>query len=68
VRNGETRGVGLGLYLVKQMMETMGGSVSVSSQLQRGTVFVLHFPVSNLGTERDEPVGQPEAPARFAPR
>jgi len=68
VREGQSRGVGLGLYLVKQMMETMGGTVSVSSQLERGTVFVLHFPVSNLSVERDEPVTQPEVPARFAPR
>jgi signal transduction histidine kinase len=47
-RDGQTRGVGLGLYLVKQMMESMGGSVSVSSQPQRGTNFVLHFPVADL--------------------
>ena len=43
VRDGQVRGVGLGLYLVKRMMEAMGGRVSVSSKLSRGSVFTLHF-------------------------
>ena len=46
VRDGQIRGVGLGLYLVKRMMESMGGRVTVSSELGRGTFFILHFPVS----------------------
>jgi len=46
VRDGQIRGVGLGLYLVKQMMEAMGGRVTVSSQPARGTSFTLHFPVA----------------------
>ena len=47
VRDGQIRGVGLGLYLVKRLMEGMGGHVSVSSELGRGTYFVLHFPIAN---------------------
>ena len=45
IRDGPIRGVGLGLYLVKHMMEGMGGRVSVESELGRGSVFTLHFPV-----------------------
>jgi two-component system phosphate regulon sensor histidine kinase PhoR len=45
IRDGQIRGVGLGLYLVKHMMEGMGGRMSVSSELGRGSVFTLHFPV-----------------------
>jgi signal transduction histidine kinase len=45
VREGQIRGVGLGLYLVKRMIEGMGGRVSVSSEIGRGSCFVLHFPV-----------------------
>ena len=45
-RDAQIRGVGLGLYLVKHMMEGMGGRVSVTSELGRGTFFVLHFPVA----------------------
>ena len=48
VRENQIRGVGLGLYLVKRMMEDMGGRVSVTSELGRGTVVVLHFPVADL--------------------
>jgi signal transduction histidine kinase len=48
VRDNQIRGVGLGLYLVKRMMEDMGGGVSVTSELGRGTVVVLHFPAVDL--------------------
>jgi signal transduction histidine kinase len=44
VRDGQIRGVGLGLYLVKRMMEAMGGHVSVSSRPFKGSVFTLHLP------------------------
>jgi signal transduction histidine kinase len=47
VRDGQIRGVGLGLYLVKRLMEGMGGRVSVSSELGRGTYFTLHFPIAH---------------------
>jgi signal transduction histidine kinase/type II secretory pathway pseudopilin PulG len=58
VRDGQIRGVGLGLHLVKRMMEGMGGSVSVTSELGRGTCFVLHFPVTDSGEEK---AGGPKA-------
>jgi len=45
VRDGQIRGVGLGLYLVKRMMEAMGGNVTVSSKLYKGSVFTLRLPV-----------------------
>ncbi len=56
VRDNQIRGVGLGLYLVKRMMEDMGGRVSVTSDLGRGTEVVLHFPAADLGerTERSD--------------
>ena len=45
VRDGQVRGVGLGLYLVKRMMEAMGGRVTVSSKPSKGSIFTLCFPV-----------------------
>jgi signal transduction histidine kinase len=55
VHNGETEadfledadmsGVGLGLYLARNVMEQMGGRISVESEVGRGSVFSLHLPV-----------------------
>jgi len=38
-------GTGLGLTIVKQFTELMGGSVSVTSALEQGTTFVVRLPV-----------------------
>jgi signal transduction histidine kinase len=54
VRDNQIRGVGLGLYLVKRMMEDMGGRVSVKSELGRGTEVVLHFPAADLGEQPEK--------------
>jgi signal transduction histidine kinase len=56
-RDNQIRGVGLGLYLVKRMMEDMGGRVSVTSELGRGTVVVLHFPAADLGDQTEKKGG-----------
>jgi signal transduction histidine kinase len=42
----ETRGIGLGLYLVKSLMELMNGSVSCEP-LEKGTRFILKFPLTD---------------------
>ena len=39
-----SRGSGLGLSVVKLLVEAMGGSIDVESQLNQGTCFQLHFP------------------------
>ena len=46
VRDGQIRGVGLGLYLVKRLMEGMGGRVSLSSVSGRGSRFSLYLPMA----------------------
>ncbi|MBX2945616.1 MAG: hypothetical protein KF725_07260 [Cyclobacteriaceae bacterium] len=38
-----TDGKGLGLYLVKSQVDAMGGKISVTSELNRGTTFTLEF-------------------------
>jgi signal transduction histidine kinase len=45
VRDRQIRGVGLGLYLVKRMIEEMGGRITLSSEIGHGSCFVLHIPV-----------------------
>jgi signal transduction histidine kinase len=42
--NEKTKGSGLGLYLVKEAVEKMGGSISVESQLGTGTTFFITLP------------------------
>ncbi|EOQ90112.1 PAS domain S-box protein [Leptospira yanagawae serovar Saopaulo str. Sao Paulo = ATCC 700523] len=37
-------GKGLGLFLMKYMMESMGGRVDVTSKPDEGATFLLHFP------------------------
>ena len=40
---GETRGSGLGLYIVKKVMERYGGEISFEGNKPNGAVFVLKF-------------------------
>jgi signal transduction histidine kinase len=40
------QGLGLGLALSKKMVEQLGGTISVVSQVGVGTTFTLHFPIT----------------------
>ena len=41
----EVPGIGLGLYLARNVIEQMGGRISVESEVGRGSAFTLHLPV-----------------------
>jgi PAS domain S-box-containing protein len=43
--NKNTSGIGLGLYISKQILEAHGGFISVKSQLGAGSTFTLTIPV-----------------------
>jgi signal transduction histidine kinase len=45
-RQKHTPGVGLGLALVKAMTTALGGSVTLESELGRGSVFTVRLPTS----------------------
>ena len=53
------QGVGIGLALVKELTEMMGGTVTVESQLGKGTTFTVRLPY-----EKAESVPQPAAGER----
>lgn len=40
----DANGSGLGLYIVKQTIEKMNGSIAVKSVLREGTEFIIHLP------------------------
>jgi signal transduction histidine kinase len=48
---GDIPGTGLGMPIVKKSAEAHGGSVSVESEVGRGTSFTVTLPVAGLGQE-----------------
>ena len=47
-REHSDRGTGLGLSLVRSIMALHGGSVEIGSEIGRGTVVLLRFPVAEI--------------------
>lgn len=43
---GIAKGLGLGLFLTQDIVESFGGSITVESALDSGTTFTLRFPIS----------------------
>jgi signal transduction histidine kinase len=41
----DAAGVGLGLYLARDVMERMGGKISVKTEVGEGSTFALHVPI-----------------------
>ena len=41
----KTQGNGLGLYITKQLVESMNGKISFESEENKGTTFIVEFPV-----------------------
>jgi signal transduction histidine kinase len=39
----EIPGSGLGLYIVKSIVEELGGNIDVKSETNRGTTFIVHL-------------------------
>lgn len=53
VSSSEVSGLGLGLYIVKQILDAHGGSIRVKSRPGQGSTFIVELPGSDKGvTER----------------
>lgn len=48
------QGTGLGLYVVKSIVDAHGGRIDVTSQPEKGTAFTIFFPVAPPVDERGE--------------
>ncbi|HVO61609.1 MAG TPA: ATP-binding protein [Terriglobales bacterium] len=49
VSAAQIHGTGLGLALAKNIVEAMGGRISVTSELGVGSIFTLHLPIAGQG-------------------
>lgn len=61
-RSRASRGLGLGLYIVSQIVEAHGGHVEVSSSVSTGTMFTVSLPRQARVETAERPVVAPAKP------
>lgn len=53
-------GTGLGLTIVKELVELQHGSIKLESELGKGSVFIFNLPFKSAGLAASNPVTEPE--------
>ncbi len=62
--NAKTKGHGLGLSIVRNLVQLNGGSIHVTSEVGRGTVFTIKFPIFIREKQTQGPSKNSEAPTQ----
>ncbi len=62
----ETSGTGMGLTIVKQLVDLMGGSITVQSEKRKGTTFTLRLHFKEVPPEKNESAGQDDEQVDFS--
>jgi signal transduction histidine kinase len=61
-RDDDHRGIGLGLWIARSIVEAHGGSIGVESQEGRGTTFRFTLPLASIAS-----ADEPDLPSRMIP-
>ncbi len=54
VRAKETEGTGLGLYMIKSILEASGGAITFKSKEDKGTEFIVTIPLAGMKAKQGE--------------
>lgn len=63
----EFGGLGLGLSIVKQLTELLGGSISFESEINKGTKFTINFPLTQKTEQQTKQVHKPKRSVDIIP-